>query len=60
MMLETAKCPNCKQILTEKTLIEPKQFSTSDNVCRINRSMQHLRLMFLPELRTPTSYGVVR
>ena len=24
MMLETAKCPNCKQTLTEKTLIEPK------------------------------------
>ena len=23
MMLETAKCPNCKQKLTEKTLIEP-------------------------------------
>ena len=22
--LETAKCPNCKQTLTEKTLIEPK------------------------------------
>ena len=32
MMLETAKCPNCKQTLTEKTLIEPKLFSTSDNV----------------------------
>ena len=24
MMLEGAKCPNCKQSLTEKTLIEPK------------------------------------
>ncbi len=24
MMLETAKCPNCKQTLAEKTLIEPK------------------------------------
>ena len=24
MMLQTAKCPNCKQTLTEKTLIEPK------------------------------------
>ena len=24
MMLETAKCPNCKQTLPEKTLIEPK------------------------------------
>ena len=24
MMLETAKCPNCKQTLTEKTLIESK------------------------------------
>ena len=24
MMLETAKCPNCKQTLTEKALIEPK------------------------------------
>ncbi len=24
MMQETAKCPNCKQTLTDKTLIEPK------------------------------------
>ena len=24
MMLETAKCPNCKQTMTEKTLVEPK------------------------------------
>ncbi len=39
--LETAKCPNCMQTLTEKALIKPKQFSTSDNVGDLNRSMQH-------------------
>ncbi len=34
--------------------------STSDKMCQPKRSMQHLRLMFLPELRFEKGHFAIR